>query len=645
MLKLIKDLKAEIFQSLKKNWPLESSEITIGITPQQKMGDLSLVFPFLLAKKLKRNPREIALEICPTLSSLDEVDKVEVAGGGYINIYLDKKKTFLNNLFSLGKTSLSADEDKIIVEHTSINPNKAAHIGHIRNSCLGDTLARCLIYKGENVEIQNYIDDTGVQVADVVFGFLELEKKGLNEIKKIEGKFDYYCWDLYTKVTSFIEKNPETQTRKSDILRKIEDGIDPESKIANHISRRILKAHLNTMRRLDISYDLQATESCILELKFWEKAFRLLKEKKVIHYVEDGAHKGCWVMELEDDPDQEKIIVRSNGIVTYVGKDIAYQLWKCGILEKDFNYEPFVKQNGKTIWITTSTPTGKTPQFGNGSMVYNVIDTRQSYTQKVVVQGLRSLNYRKHAERSIHFAYEMVALSPESFKELDLEIPGDKEGKEFFEISGRKGLGVKADDLLDRLEKKALAEVEQRNPQLPQDQKIDIAKKIGIGALRYFMLKYARNSIIVFDFDDALNFEGETGPYLQYTLVRIKSIFRKMRERDGFEEKDIKSLIQDSEVSIDALKESEMEDFWELILYASQLDKEVLHSIRSLELLHLAKFTFTLCQKFNAFYHKYPILSENNRKIKELRILTIYYINGILSKTLSLMGIPKPDRM
>ena len=645
MLEFKNYLKEKIHKLLKAKYNLDLSELEISYTPQQKMGDLALTFPFQLAKKMKKEPRKLALEIIPLLSSLEGVEKIEAAGPGYINLFLEREKFFSSRLHSIGQTSLSPEEEKIIIEHTNINPNKAAHIGHLRNACLGDTLGRCLKYKGENVEIQNYIDDTGVQVADVVFGFMELEKKSLPQIKKIKEKFDYYCWDLYVRVSSYLENNSQAEERKSEILKKIEEGKNPEHEAAHYISRRIIKAHLQTMGRIGVGYDLLPCESSILHLKFWEKAFSLLKEKKAISFVKSGENKGCWVMRLEDESEKEKIIVRSDGTVTYVGKDIAYQLWTLGLLEEDFYYEPFIKEDDKIVWISSTTPERESPSFGKGSQVYNVIDTRQAYLQKIVVQGLKSLNFLAQAKNSIHFSYEMVALSPKSLKELNLRVSEEDKEKDFLEVSGRKGLGVKADDLLDRLEEKALAEVKKRNPELSENLKKDTAHKIASGALRYFMLKFALNSLIVFDFEEALSFEGETGPYLQYTLVRINSIFRKLKERENFEEKDLQTLLSSKEIPLEKLSESEPADFWDLVRYASQFEEEVLHSIRSLEFSHLAKFSFNLCQKFNAYYHLYSILAEENREIKSIRILTIYYIREVLKRALSLMGIPQPELM
>jgi len=645
MITLKRETKESLYRVLKEKYPIERKDLDLSYPPDVTMGDLALSFPFKLAKKLKKNPRKIAEETSALLSSLENIHKVEVAGGGYINLFINRKNFVLQKLRTADLSELTPKEEKIIIEHTSINPNKAAHIGHLRNSCLGDTLVRCQKYKGEKVEIQNYIDDTGVQVADVVFGFLEIEKKDLKEIKKIHEKFDYYCWDLYTQTTQYLRQNPEAQKRKAEILKRIEEGKNPESETAFYISRQILKDHLQTMQRLGVAYDLQVCESDIIHLKFWSSAFRLLKEKGAAYFVDQGKHKGCWVMKLEGKTEQEKILVRSNNTITYVGKDIAYQLWKFGLLDNDFFYKPFVKQNHQTVWITSSKQSPRKPDFGNASRVYNVIDIRQSYPQKVVAQGLKSLKFQKQADKSTHFSYEMVALSPNSLKELGYQVSEEEKKKDFLEVSGRKGLGIKADDLIDRLEQKALDEVEKRNPDWSLQKKTKTAKKIACGALRYFMLKFARNSLIVFDFEDVLSFEGETGPYLQYTLVRINSIFNKLEKRKNIKKQDIPSKLISRKLNLDALSDKESNDFWELILYASKLDEEVLHSITSLEFLHLAKFTFNLSQKFNTFYHKYSIIQEKDESLRNIRILTLYYIHKVLKKALNLMGIPQLERM
>lgn len=638
-------LKETIYEKLKGFYPVTFEDLDLAPTPDPKMGDLALTFPFQLAKKLKKAPRTIAQEAAGLFGTMDGVVKADVAGGGFLNLWLDKAAFFAEAVRTAGRTSLVPEEDKVIIEHTNINPNKAAHIGHLRNACLGDTLARCLRFKGEKVEVQNYIDDTGVQVVDVVFGFMELEKKNLDDLEKLPGKFDYYCWDLYARVSVYLAEHPEAQAKKSTIIKKIEHGQDPEYALSRYVSRRIVRAHLATMERLGVAYDVLPCESTILHLKFWDKAFDLLKERQAIYFAAEGENKGCWVMRFEENEEREKVIVRSDGTVTYVGKDIAYQLWKFGLLGRDFYYEPFAEEDGRTLWISTSTPTPGGPGFGEASKVYNVIDTRQSYLQKVVVQGLRSLKYDRQAGKSVHFSYEMVALSPKSLAELGYAASEEEKERSFLEVSGRKGLGVKADDLLDRLEDKARAEIEKRNPALPADEKQRIARDIASGAVRYFMLKFARNSLIIFDFEEALSFEGETGPYLQYTAVRLNSIFRKLKERDGVAESDIVPPADGRALLPPGLSEKETADFWDLVVVAASLEEEVLRSVAALEFSHLAKFAFLLCQKFNGYYHKYPVLAEENKEVKAFRLLTIRYTKEQLQCALALMGIPLPERM
>ncbi len=645
MIELKNRLKRDIFERVRERFPLEPADIELAPTPNQAMGDLALAFPLQLAKKIKANPRKIAQEVLDLVGPLGGVTKAEIAGAGFINLALDRKAFFRERARFGGSSSLAPEEAKIIIEHTNINPNKAAHIGHLRNAVLGDTLARCLRFKGENVEVQNYIDDTGVQVVDVVYGILELEKKGLADLEALEGKFDYYCWDLYARVSAYLADHPEARARKTEIMKGIEHGEDAAAQMARYVSRRIVRAHLATMRRIGIGYDVLPCESSILHLKFWDKAFALLKAKEAIYLQNEGDNRGCWVMKLEEEEEREKIIVRSDGTVTYVGKDIAYQLWKFGLLEKDFYYEPFLVENGKTLWISTAEPRSDSPHFGGGTKVFNVIDTRQAYLQKVVTQGLRALKFEAQAAKSIHFSYEMVALSPKSLEELGYKATEEEKDRAFLEVSGRKGLGVKADDLLDRLEEKALAEVGKRNADLDGDVKKAIARDIAAGALRYFMLKFARNSLIIFDFEEALSFEGETGPYLQYTCVRLRSIFRKLEERTGTTEAAVRDYASAGNAPLELLGERESADLWDLVLYAAGLEEEVLKTATLLESSHLAKFTFNLCQRINTYYHHYPVLAEENPDLRSIRALTLSLTRDTLEKALSLMGIPLPERM
>ncbi|MCW3982084.1 MAG: arginine--tRNA ligase, partial [Candidatus Bathyarchaeota archaeon] len=449
---------------LTEYYGIEPPDLASESPPRIEMGDLAFPFPFQLARVLRKAPAKIAQEVVDNIGPIEGVSYLEAAGAGFINLFLDRPSFFKKLYQWLESGHTEEDTAKIIVEHTNINPNKAAHIGHLRNAILGDTFVRHLKSMGRRVEVQNYIDNTGVQVADVVVGFHFLRKMSLQDVELIEEPFDYYCWDLYAEVSEWYGEDTERQQYRQDVLHAIEEGEEPFFSLAEHISNRIVRAHLRTMLRIGVKYDVLPRESEILHLKFWEEAFSLLKEREAITFVEDGPNKGCWVMVLPGEngqEDEEKVIVRSNGTVTYVGKDIAYQLWKFGLLGKSFFYQVFDSyDNGQKIWVTSVQPSSETgPEFGRAERVFNVIDVRQSYLQRVVVQGLRRLGFEAQAENSTHFSYEMVALSPRCCSELGISLSEEDESRPYVEVSGRKGLGVKADDLIDKLMENSLREV------------------------------------------------------------------------------------------------------------------------------------------------------------------------------------------
>ena len=617
------------------------SGATLEQPKQPSFGELAIPVAFHLARQLKQAPRAIATELVAGLGSIEGVAALEVAGNGYINVRLDRAA------YGYGVLQGSAEAaepvpGKIIVEHTNINPNKAAHIGHLRNAVLGDTFVRMLRAGGRTVEVQNYIDNTGVQVADVVAGFHFLRKMSYDDVVALieRTRFDYYCWDLYAEVSS----HPELKEWRQVTLHAIEHQEDELLRLASRVSEVIVGYHLNTMRRLAVSYDLLPRESEILYLKFWETAFEQLKERKAIYFETEGKNKGCWVMpasafkeQTGEDTDDSKVIVRSNNTVTYVGKDIAYQLWKFGLLGKDFYYKLWAEQN---VFITTSDPQPAVRQFGHGESVFNVIDSRQSYLQDVVVAGLRALGYDQQADRSIHFSYEMVALTPATCVELGIELSEEDKKRTYVEVSGRKGLGVKADDLIDKLIEKALEEVDSRHPEAPVAERKKVATEIAIGALRYFMLKFTRNSVIAFDLQEALSFEGDTGPYVQYTAVRAGNILRKLAERgeglpDFARELDREALA----------RQLASEDFWQLLLMASKSGSAIERAIASGEPAHVAKYAFQLAQAFNNFYHGYQVLSEENREKRVFLLWMTDYVRSQLERTLAVLGIEVPVYM
>ncbi|MCS7042857.1 MAG: arginine--tRNA ligase [Bryobacteraceae bacterium] len=623
---------------------------------QASFGEYALPVAFALARQLRKPPRAIAEEIAAQAPAMAGVAKLEVAGNGYINIRLDRGWYGRALLEGRGEApAAAADAGKVIVEHTNINPNKAAHIGHLRNAVLGDTFVRMLRAAGRRVEVQNYIDNTGVQVADVVVGFHHLEKKSPDEVRALarRPRFDYYCWDLYARVSQYYAEHPQALDWRRQTLHAIEHSEGVEAEIAHIVADAIVDCHLDTMWRLGIAYDVLPRESEILHLKFWAKAFELLKERGAIYYAEEGKNKGCWVMAAshfrqtqaseDDSADDAKVIVRSNGTVTYVGKDIAYQLWKFGLLGLDFHYRPLRQYpDGHWVWVASEEPGGMpAPEFGRGSEVYNVIDSRQSYLQDVVVAGLRALGFHEQAEKSIHFSYEMVALSPRTCAILGIPLSEEDRKRPYVEVSGRKGLGVKADDLIDKLIEKAKEEVDSRHPDRPGEERLRVATQIAVGALRYFLLKFTRNTVIAFDLQEALSFEGETGPYVQYAAVRARNILRKLAERG--------ETLPDFDAMLDAeamARQLAAEDFWQLLLAASKSGAALEAALAAGEPSHVARYAFQLAQAFNSFYHDYPILAEQNPEKRTFLLWLAVYFQRQLEWTLErVLGIPVPEYM
>jgi arginyl-tRNA synthetase len=630
-------------------------DVVLEKPPKLDLGEAATPVCFELAKRLKRAPRQIAQEIVAKFSLPEGVARLEAAGAGYLNAFFDRPAFWqrASREASGVEGIATALPGKIIVEHTNINPNKAAHIGHLRNAVLGDTLVRLLRHSGHTVEVQNYIDNTGVQVADVVVGFLHMEKKSFVNVRFLanEPRFDYACWDLYARVTHFFEEDVSRQALRGETLKLIEEGRGEEAEAAEVIADAIVACHMRTMARLGIAYDLLPRESEILHLHFWDAAFAKLKETGAIQLATSGKNAGCWIMPWKegsagdaaaDDADaQAKIIVRSNGTVTYVGKDIAYQLWKFGLLGKDFHYARYPQvAAGTTTWITTTAASDpNAPAFGRATTVYNVIDTRQAYLQQVVTAGLRALGHSAEADRSIHFAYEIVALSPRCAREMGYELSPEDAKKPYVEVSGRKGLGVKADDLLDRLEAATLVEVRERHSGMPEAEQQQTGHAIAVGALRFFLLKFTRNAIIAFDFKDALSFEGETGPYCQYAVVRIRGIRRK-----GAESAETPAPLSPGYLS-QVFSGPEGDGFWELVLLSGSLDHAIEAAIAAQESAFVAKHAFQLAQAFNNFYHKHHILTEADPQKHAFLVALADLVEKQLVRALDLMGIPCPEKM
>ena len=647
-------------------------KLAVEQPPSIALGELALPIAFEMAKRLRKSPRVIATELqvalTEDLANLPGVASVEVAGAGYLNIRLDRAATVRriarDEHAELGGTGFR------LIEHTSINPNKAAHIGHLRNAILGDTFARLLrpdgYKRGWEVGVQNYVDNTGVQVADVVVGFTHLLGLSLDgvrglliEIMEQNQLIDFYCWDLYARVSQwYVEAGAtavELAARKQirlDTLHALEAGNNDIATIAELIATSVLRRHLETMQRLGIEYDFLPRESEILSLHFWDAARKLMLEKGVLYEETEGKNKGCMVMRRANTdgatgagPDEEaKVIVRSNGTVTYVGKDIAYHLWKFGLLEKDFYYEKFHEYETHTCWASTGDAAANDvthPVFAKADAIYNVIDSSQSDPQNNVIAALAGMGYADAAARYTHFSYEKVALTPRCAIELGYTISEEDQARPFIEVSGRKGLGVKADDLLDRLIDAAKTQVDARNQEVSDHERMTIAKQIAVGALRYFMLRFNRNTIIAFDFKDALSFEGETGPYVQYAIVRASNIFRK----SGVTETEALAGLPGGDALSSLLNTEDGTSLWETWLAASRLTALIDATISSAEPAILTKYAFQLAQQFNNFYHRHHVLNETDATRRSLLLATAAVARREMVRALGYLGIEAPTVM
>ncbi len=663
-------LQRRVSEVLKERYGVELSSFPVELPPKIELGEMALPIAFELAKRLKKAPRVIAAELQPALAETPGVASVEVAGAGYINIKLDRAEMVRR---------IAADEHAVVggpgfrlVEHTSINPNKAAHVGHLRNAVLGDSFARMLRRgdgdegrwkQGFDLGVQNYIDNTGVQVADIVVAITELKgmtleqvREWITEILETNERLDYLCWDLYAQVSQWYEADAaQAAARKKirlDTLHHIEAGNNDTAEIADLIATGVLRRHLETMERLGIEYDFLPRESEILHLHFWEAARQLMVEKGVLYRETAGKNAGCWVMRralhsaagaapplASGEADEEaKIIIRSNGTVTYVGKDIAYHLWKFGLLGLDFGYARFHEYPHHTCWISTEDGEHPHPSFGHASAVYNVIDSRQDEPQAQVKEALRALGFVAESEHFTHLNYAMVALTPRCAEELGYTLREEDKGRAYIEVSGRKGFGVKADDLIDRMIAAARDEVEKRHPELTEAERAEIAEAIGIGALRFFLLRFTRNTVIAFDYRDALSFEGETGPYVQYAAVRAANIFRKA----GVSEAEALAAVANLDLSSLLAGET---DVWELWLTVSRLTLVLEQGIAAAEPAMLARYTFTLAQGFSNFYHRHHILNETDPARRALLLGTAAAARRELVRVLGWLGIEVPAAM
>ena len=609
----------------------DSVPVVLEASARPEFGDWSTPAPLGSARVLRRSPMQIATELRDALARapLHLVDEWTVSPPGYVNARLNNAvwaRHVIDAAMQLDASrpieppdGLTLVSGKTLVEHTATNPNKAAHIGHLRNASIGDTVARVLRRTGHEVEVDNYIDDTGVQVADVVVGITQLGFEA-----QPDEAFDEFCSRVYIEVSRRYEEDPSLIQLRNGVLRDIEAGDNDTARYVKELASRIVDAHLATMARFDIGYDLLTWESDIIALGFLGQALDMLRETGAMVHVSTGKLAGCWVMppdgeEWDVEDDETKVLVKSDGIATYTAKDIAYQLWKFGLLGRDFRYRRWHAEDPAGPATTKAKPPDEVPpQYGRARRVINVIDARQAYPQQVVKRALARLGQQEQADNSLHLAYEVVALTPSAARELG--VPVDP-GREIVAMSGRRGIEVRADALLDR----TIARV--------RDKARDdgTARLLAAGAVRYYLLKFSLQQIIAFDFDEALRTTGDTGVYLQYAHARASGILRKV-PADG----DVALVIPEQLVPEErALLHSIDGHARALADTATTLSPSL-----------LTAYAYELASALSDFYEHTPaIVREEDVVVRRFRRALVAATRVTLADTLRTLGIAAPDQV
>ena len=605
-------------------------EIEVVVPPNPSYGDLASAIPIRIAKQAGKKPADVAIELGSEAMDLAKKSKyigsVVPHRGGYVNFAIRNPRFIADSIRSIREGDLGATKGggrTIAIEHTNVNPNKALHIGHARNLVLGDSLARVMRYLGERVQVLNYIDDSGAQVADIIVGFKFL---GLPDEAPPGSKYDIYCGDsVYTRVTREYEKDPGLREKQSEVLKEIERGTGPLAQYTSAIVKRILAAELQTCWRLGATYDVLNWESQLVHSGMWERIFESLKKSGYVKLQDAGENKGCWVI---PDPEtgEEKVVVRSDGTVVYVAKDIPYAAWKVGLIDDPFGYEIYTEgQPERTLYSTTLKGKREKVKFGAADLAVSVIDTRQSYLQRIVSKVLDRL-HEGSSRKYMHRSYEVVALSKKAASQIGFEVEG-----EFAHMSGRKGLYVNADTMLDKLKERARAETRKRNLSEPEGWVDEVAEGIAVAALRYELLKQDPDKMIVFDIDDALQFQGDTGPYLMYTYARARRILAKTEGKPKVDERSAEKLSKPQETR--------------LCKKMSMLDMSAEDVGEYLSPKEIARFAHELAGLFNDFYESVPVNKEPDPELRDARLALVDTASMVLAKSMQLMGVPVKDRI
>ena len=601
------------------------TEFDISEASRPEFGDISCNIGFLLAKALKKRPFDIAQILAEEYkkNSTKYVSEVSAHNSGYLNFVanyslLVPEVVKSSLLADYGKVDLGKNT-KMVVEHTSVNPNKALHVGHVRNIIIGDTIARILHKASYDVSVLNYVDDSGLQVADIIVGF----KFGGYSDNPPEGqKFDHYCGDIvYVSITERYETDKHLVELRSQVLKELEAGTSEIAKFGDEITRRVLDEQLKTCWRLGATYDCLNFESQIVRSNLWTIAFEKMKSMGITTLEQEGKNAGCWIIKAESEED--KVLVRSNGIATYVAKDIPYAAWKLGILEDPFYYKHYtVQKTGRVLW-QTSLDDKETKLNFRGDVVITVIDSRQSRLQKIITKIMS--DFKSKPDSYIHLGYESVTLSPDTAKTLDLDTGGKS-----VQMSGRKGIYVSADYVLDVLSSRTFEETKKRNPELDELTLVSISEQVAIGALRYTMIKQDLDKIITFDLTESLSLEGDTGPYIQYAFARAMRIIEKAGKDPLFE------------ANFDEIPTVYEKDLVKII---GKFDLQVEDAAKNLSPKVIAKYCYQLAVSFNTFYEHVKVLTAESESLINARLCLVYSFKETLGKALDLLGIDAPSRM
>ena len=602
---------------VKVNFAVESS--------RSGFGDITCNVAFLLAKSLKKTPKEIAQEFAGVYdtSQSKELNKVEAHESGYLNFFLDTNSFNKAVLLESQKENYGSIDigknSKVIVEHTSVNPNKALHIGHLRNVTIGDAISRILSKVNYDVKILNYIDDSGLQVADLIVGF---KFEGFSETPPDGKKFANYCGDtVYVKTTAKYESDKELESRRREILKELENPTSETAKFGKMITRKILSDQLDTVWNLGVSYDCLNFESDILYSKLWEKVFERMKSENLTRLEDEGDNAGCWILPIENEDD--KILVRSNGVATYVAKDIPYASWKLGVLNDPFNYAKYTTQsNGKVLYETTLDETQIPKQSFAANKVITIIDNRQANLQKIVTNIMSKFNPESSY---VHLGYEAVTLSSETAKLL-----GNKTDGREVQMSGRKGLYINADEIFEKLEKRIYLESKERNASLDDASLNEIAHNVANGTIRYELIKPDLDKIITFDINTSLKLEGDTCSYIQYSCVRAARILEKSGKKPDFN------------ASFDQLN---TEHDLNLIKQIGMFEIFVNDAAKNYSPKVISKYCYGLAVTFSSFYEHVKVLKAETPELVNARLCLVLSFGLTLEKALDLLGITVPQRM